>query len=172
MVQARLDVLGADARRVLRAASVFGETFWSGGVAALMGNDAKALDVPAHLARLAAEEIVTRRAVSKVAGEAEYAFRHALVCDAAHAMLTEQDSSLAHRLAGAWLEQTGEADQAVLAEHFDKGAAPERALGFFRRAAEQALEGNDLDRATLDQAAAKAAEAASRGRTTAAISGG
>jgi eukaryotic-like serine/threonine-protein kinase len=149
MVQARLDVLGADARRVLRAASVFGETFWSGGVEALMGSDAGALDVPAQLAKLASAELVIRRAVSKVAGETEYVFRHALVRDAAHAMLTEQDSALAHRLAGAWLEEAGESDPAVLAEHHDRGGSPERALGFFRRAAAQALEGNDLDRALL-----------------------
>ena len=38
MVQARLDVLGAAARRVLRAASVFGESFTSDGVAALVGD--------------------------------------------------------------------------------------------------------------------------------------
>ena len=37
MVQARLERLEDDARRVLRAASVFGESFWSGGVRALLG---------------------------------------------------------------------------------------------------------------------------------------
>src|SRR5213075_820205 len=38
MVQARLDALGPDARRVLRAGSVFGATFWRGGVEALLGH--------------------------------------------------------------------------------------------------------------------------------------
>ena len=37
MVQARLEALRAEARRVLRAASVFGHVFWQGGVAALLG---------------------------------------------------------------------------------------------------------------------------------------
>src|SRR4029079_10041897 len=37
MVQARLDRLESDARRVLRAASIFGQVFWAGGVAALLG---------------------------------------------------------------------------------------------------------------------------------------
>src|SRR5207244_3843209 len=39
VVQARLDALGADAKRALRAASVFGETFWRAGVEALIGAD-------------------------------------------------------------------------------------------------------------------------------------
>src|SRR5204862_5699613 len=37
MVQARLEGLEPNARRVLRAASVFGRVFWRGGVAALLG---------------------------------------------------------------------------------------------------------------------------------------
>src|SRR5213078_3555248 len=39
MVQARLEALGNEARRVLRAASVFGLTFWRGGVMKLLGGD-------------------------------------------------------------------------------------------------------------------------------------
>ena len=35
MVQARLEALEPEARRVLRAASVFGQTFWRGGVVTL-----------------------------------------------------------------------------------------------------------------------------------------
>src|SRR5207245_8479178 len=37
MVQARLDALGSEPKRLLRAASVFGETFWRGGTLALLG---------------------------------------------------------------------------------------------------------------------------------------
>src|SRR5262245_56655376 len=37
MVQARLDVLDDEARRILRAASVFGEVFWAGAVTRLLG---------------------------------------------------------------------------------------------------------------------------------------
>src|SRR5207245_684439 len=37
MVQARLEALDADTRRVLRAASVFGEVFWRGALSLLLG---------------------------------------------------------------------------------------------------------------------------------------
>ncbi len=80
MIQARLDVLGPVARRALRAASVFGETFWSGGVRAVMGGDVPEGQVTMHLGRLAEEEVVTRRSASRIEGETEYAFRHALSC--------------------------------------------------------------------------------------------
>jgi eukaryotic-like serine/threonine-protein kinase len=81
MVQARLDVLGAETKRVLRAASVFGTTFWRGGVASLLGETRAAIGDP--LARLAAAEIASRRPTASFPDEEEYVFRHALVREAA-----------------------------------------------------------------------------------------
>src|SRR5262249_11278747 len=49
-----------------------------------------------------------------------------------------------HALAGDWLEAAGERDAMMLAEHFERGRAFERALVHYPRAAVQALEGNDL----------------------------
>jgi tetratricopeptide (TPR) repeat protein len=144
MVQARLDVLEPEARRVLRAASVFGDTFWPGGVTALLGD---AANVAAHLSSLSEHELVIRRPTSRVAGENEHAFRHALVREGAYATLTQTDRALAHRLAGDWLARAGETDPSVLADHYDRGESPELAVGHFRRAAAQAMEGNDYERA-------------------------
>ncbi len=145
MLEGRLDALAPETRRVLRAASVLGHTFWRGGVGALVGGPihpvARALD------ELATREIILRRRTSRVAGEIEYTFHHALVRDAAYAMLTDADRALGHKLAGEWLERAGETDPMVLAEHFDRGADLPRALRWYRRGAEQALEGNDLARA-------------------------
>ena len=62
-------------------------------------------------------------------------------------MLVGEDRVLGHRLAAAWLEEAGERDALTLAEHFDRGQASERAVVWYQRAAEQALEGNDLDAA-------------------------
>jgi tetratricopeptide (TPR) repeat protein/tRNA A-37 threonylcarbamoyl transferase component Bud32 len=139
MVQARLDALGAEAKRVLRAASVFGATFWRGGASALLGADPG--DV---LARLAERETIMVRAVATIPGEQEFVFRHALVRDAAYAMLTDADRVVAHRMAGEWLAERRYPDAIVLAEHFARGGEPARAVRWYRRAAEQALEGNDL----------------------------
>ncbi|APR80060.1 Adenylate cyclase [Minicystis rosea] len=141
MVQARLERLDPEARRVLRAASLFGETFWQGGVDALLGNGGAA----AWLTELAEHEVIARSDQGRFPGEVEYRFRHALLREAAYGMLTEEDRTLGHRLAGAWLEQAGETDAMVLAEHFERGEVQERAITWFLHAAELALGGGDLD---------------------------
>ncbi|MBX3271664.1 MAG: protein kinase [Sandaracinaceae bacterium] len=164
MVQSRLDALGPEAKRVLRAAAVFGETFWTGGVEALLGDSAVRVD--AWLEDLAAREVVTARPSGRFDAEREWRFRHALVRDGAYELLTGEDRVLGHRLAGAWLRAAGEPDALVLAEHFDRGGAPREAAQCLLRAAEQALEGNDLDAALarVERASATGAlEPAERG---------
>jgi len=78
-------------------------------------------------------------------------------------MLTEEDRRRGHRLAGPWLERAGESDSLVLAEHFERGGQPERAIAWYERAAEQALGGNDFA-ATLARAA-RGSAAAPRARS-------
>jgi serine/threonine protein kinase/tetratricopeptide (TPR) repeat protein len=148
MVQARLEALEPEARRVLRAASIFGQTFWRGGVVALLRTSAgenEAMQVTAWLDELAVREIVTRREQTKFKGEVEYLFRHYFVAEAAYGMLTDKDRTLGHKLAAQWLEKVGESEAVVLAEHLERGGEPKRAITFYRRAAAQALEGNDLE---------------------------
>ncbi|WP_437807354.1 protein kinase domain-containing protein [Sorangium sp. So ce1078] len=140
MVQARLEALEVEERRVLRAASVFGETFWEGGVAALVGG----APVAPRLGELARRELIVRRREGRIAGEVEYGFRHALVREAVYGMLTERDRCVGHALAGDWLERAGGADAMALAEHFEIGGAPARAADAYLRAAEEALRGSDL----------------------------
>src|SRR6185503_11381753 len=98
---------------------------------------------------LADHEVIFRAPEAKFPGEIELGFRHALVREAAYGMLTEEDRSVGHRLAGEWLEQAGEGDAVVLAEHFERGGEPARAASWFRRAAEEAFEGNDLELSIL-----------------------
>jgi serine/threonine protein kinase len=160
MVQSRLDALGPEAKQILRAGSIFGEVFWQGGVEALFGQSG-AYHVSEWLEDLVAREIVSRQPEARVPGEVEYKFRHALVRDGAYAMLTEEDRRLGHALAGAWLDQAGEQDGLVLAEHFMRGGDPERAIPCFHRAAAQSLEGNDL--AAVVSRAERAITAGARG---------
>jgi len=146
VVTARIHRLDAGARRVLRAASVFGQLFWRGAVVSLVGPQ-RGGETARWLDYLVEHEVIVKRGRGKFPGEEEYAFRHALVREAAYGMLVGEDRVLGHRLAAAWLEESGERDAVTLAEHFDRGQAPERAIAWYARAAEQALEGNDLDAA-------------------------
>lgn len=144
MVHARLEGLGDAERRVLRAASVFGETFWAGAVAALVGGLLGLAGPDGILGKLVERELLVRRPESRFPGEEELSFRHALLREGAYAMLTEADRVLGHELAADWLEQHGEDDPMVLAEHSDRGGDPARAGLFYARAAEQAARAVDM----------------------------
>jgi eukaryotic-like serine/threonine-protein kinase len=143
-VEARLDAQGSEAKRILRAASVFGERFSREGVAALTAADPAS--VGDWLSELAARELVgpASSCSPRTADEGDYVFRHALVREAAYATLTDGDRALGHRLAGEWLTRAGHADAQALAEHFRRGGCPERAGPWYQRAAEDALEASDL----------------------------
>ena len=154
MAQARIESLELASRAsVLRAASIFGQVFWRGGRRGAARRHVDA--VSDWLEQLVERELVTvAPRVSRFGDEREYRFRHALVREAAYAMLTDRDRMRGHRLAGEWLESRFHADgnldrgaaidAVVLAEHFERGDDPQRASGWYQRAAEQALEGDDL----------------------------
>lgn len=144
MLEARVERLEPPARRLLRAASVFGEVFWRAGVQALVGTALGAADVQQWLADLVLREVVVERRRSSLGRDDEYAFSHALVREVAYATLTPEDRALGHRLAGEWLERSGERQAVVLADHFARAEDRARAERFYTVAAEQALEANDF----------------------------
>jgi tetratricopeptide (TPR) repeat protein len=143
MVQARLDALGEDPRRVLRAASVFGQAFSRAGVGSLLSERDRQI-LPMCLDVLVTREVVFPREASGRSQGEDFAFRHALLRDAAYAMLTEGDRALGHMLAAEFLEKSQERDAIVLVEHFERGGDRARASGHCREAAAEALAGNDL----------------------------
>ncbi len=146
MVHARLATLEPEARRVLRAASVFGQRFWPRGIAALVGGR---ISVDAWLEHLVHADLIRRHEYSRLSGDVEYGFQHWLIRDGAYDTLTGQDRELAHRLAGEWLQRMGESDAGVIADHFFAGKAPDLALPHYVRAAEAALSRGDLDAADI-----------------------
>lgn len=168
MLQTRIGRLGPSARQVLRAASIFGETFWRGGLKELIGQTltgrvtdispsaavGRSFMLPRQprpdgetdpdLAELMDAEMIQRNIGSRFPGESEYSFRHALIREAAYGLLTTENRQQGHALAGRYLESAGEQDPLVLAEHYQRSGDTESALRFLIRAAIQALEGNDL----------------------------
>ena len=143
VAQARLDALDATGRRVIRAATIFGNVFWRSGIVELLAPDTPEVEVYRQLATLCDRELITARASSRIAGEREYVFRHVLLREAAYAALSEEDRRLGHRLAADWLARHGETDPMMLAEHYDRGGIGEHAARCYQRAAVEALAGND-----------------------------
>ncbi|AKT40315.1 serine/threonine-protein kinase PknK [Chondromyces crocatus] len=144
MVDARLGALDVEERRVLRAASVLGQVFWEGGVRRLLGEEFSSGGVLDALSSLCRKEVIERRDWSRLPGEQELSFRHALLREGAYASLTAEDRALGHRLAAAWLEEVGEGNAAVLAEHLERGGELGRAALYALRAGEALLQGGDL----------------------------
>ena len=136
MVQARIGRLDPMGRQVLRAASIFGESFWAGGVARLVG-DPEATKT--WLAALEKEELLERHAESRFPDHEEYRFRHDLTREAAYGLLMDSDRATGHRLAAAFLEQVGAAP-GVLAHHYDHGGDLARAVQWYRRSGDRAAQ--------------------------------
>jgi tetratricopeptide (TPR) repeat protein len=140
VLRERLDALAPQERHVLCAASVFGPSFDGPGVRALVGDE---VEVSAALASLEEGELIYRR--EKGRGDEAFAFHQAAMREAAYALLPEADRAFGHRLAASYLIEAGEGDARLLAEHFERGGEPERALGCYYRAAIHALEGSDSE---------------------------
>ena len=139
-VQARFDIFGPDAKLVLRAGSIFGQTFRPAGVKALVDEDRR-MDVDRWLEILTQREILFSRPTADLR---EYAFRHALLRQAAYEMLPPSEKRLGHLLAGKYLEQAGERQGIVLADHFERAGENPRAIHWLGVAAQQALDADDL----------------------------
>jgi predicted ATPase len=110
MLQARLLRLEPEARQVLLAASLFGRTFWAGGVRALLGSGEPEEALQQRLQQLVELELVERQPESRFPAEPEYRFRHALMREAAYGLLPPGGRPSGHQRARAWLEQKGSSD--------------------------------------------------------------
>jgi hypothetical protein len=150
LLQSRLEKLEPDARRVVRAASVFGEVFWPGAVATLLGAAFAPHDVEAWFRALVEREVFSATRGSRFPGEREFAFRHGLLREASYAMLTEADRTKGHALAAEWLLAANEKDALILADHFERGGERSRAVTWLVLASEAAAEGwNDAAATSL-----------------------
>jgi tetratricopeptide (TPR) repeat protein len=149
MLQGRIGRFGAELRHAVRAASIFGQTFWRGGVATVLGLAPNAPEVETWLTALVDTEVIEACARSRLQDEKEYGFRHALIRDAAYGLFSEENRAAGHRLAGEFLKRAGERDAKVLAEHFQLGGLPEEAATYYSLAAEQQIAITDLEGALL-----------------------
>ncbi|MFO0682619.1 MAG: protein kinase [Sandaracinus sp.] len=147
MVESRLAVLDPEARRVARAASIFGMRAPLAGVQRLVGERA----VEGPLLALSTRDFVTEERGARE-GSTFVCWRHPLVREAAYATLTDDDRALGHRLAGEWLAENAEVEPSVLAQHFERGGAAEVAARAWAGAGELALAASDLG-ATLEHVA-------------------
>ncbi|HYX77423.1 MAG TPA: hypothetical protein VE757_09635, partial [Gaiellaceae bacterium] len=123
VLAARIDLLAPAEKQALQAAAVIGRIFWAGPVYELLGDAVPDFEV------LEARGFVRRRQTSSIAGEREYAIKHALTREVAYASLAKADRAHLHAGFAAWVERIGGGDEraALLAHHLAEAVRPEDA---------------------------------------------
>jgi predicted ATPase len=141
IIAARLDALPADERLLLLLASVVGQVFWRGLVERL--GAAEPRDAGRALEHLERRDLIRRQAGSRMEGDEEWAFKHALIRDVAYATLPRAARREHHARVAAILEATGRAadSAAIMAHHWRQADEPERAFGYLVSAGDQAGRG-------------------------------
>jgi predicted ATPase len=149
IVAARLDALPPRERSVLLSAAVMGKVFWRGPVERVAEDAATLGDTLAALER---RDLIRREAVSAIAGEEQYSFRHMLIRDAAYDMLPRVRRQELHADLARYLEQEAPtAGEAItqMARHWREAGEGDRAVRYFLAAAEEAERGWAMERALL-----------------------
>jgi class 3 adenylate cyclase/DNA-binding SARP family transcriptional activator len=140
-ISARLDGLPAEERRLLLDASVVGNTFWRGALERLAGEE---LSVGPTLDDLEFRDLIRRRRDSRMQGDEEFSFKHALIRDVAYATLPYAARRERHAVVARFLEEeagSGVGSAAILAHHWGEAGDSERAVGYLLSAAELAGRG-------------------------------
>ena len=139
IVAARLDALPPDERSVLVDASVVGRVFWRGAITRMSSRP----DLSALLGSLEARDFVRREPVSRISGDQQYAFKHAVIRDVAYQRLPRAARRERHAAVAGFLEETtGE-----------MGQSAEAVAHHWREAGEAEQGGRLTSRSRRDQAA-------------------
>jgi eukaryotic-like serine/threonine-protein kinase len=115
VIQARLDQLPTGERDVLVKASVVGEQFWDGSLAAMGVGQ-----VDSGLARLVSKELLRLQPTSCLDGCREYVFRHGLIRDVAYGLTPAKERRQLHQAVAAWIVEYGAGNveaHAMIARH-------------------------------------------------------
>lgn len=146
----RISRLTPQQREVLQKASVFGKSFWKGGVEMLFRQDADMApgwrlkegdflnredDLEEVLEHLADQGVIQYRSESDFEGEIQYHFSPSWLQELVYKEVPEELLAPYHRLVGMWLEMQAERHKgtdldAEIAHHFDLGGEPTRAAPY------------------------------------------
>jgi class 3 adenylate cyclase/tetratricopeptide (TPR) repeat protein len=118
VLAARIDLLEPAEKEALQAASVIGRVFWSGPVYELVQGEP-------DLRVLEDRDFIRRRPGSTMAGEREYAVKHALTREVAYESLPKARRARLHAAFARWLERSvGDEAAPLLAHHYAEAVRP------------------------------------------------
>ncbi len=144
VLQARLDALPPAERDLLQRASVVGRIFWDDAVSHLQTEEDPPLkNIAEALATLNNRELIRKREDSVFDGTQEYIFRHTILHDVTYESVLRRLRRTYHAQVADWLvkrsgdrinEYTG-----MIARHYEQAGQSEKAVTYFIKAAESAL---------------------------------
>jgi len=147
LLEARLDALDPDERAVILDAAVVGKVFWRGVLERLGERDGGLSEL---LGSLEARGLIRREAVSRIAGDRQYSFKHGLIRQVAYASVPRVRRRERHGSVARFLEEstteTGES-AATLAFHWREAGDVDRAFGYYIVAGDHAGRGWAKERA-------------------------
>jgi class 3 adenylate cyclase/tetratricopeptide (TPR) repeat protein len=120
LIASRLDQLPGQEKRLAQNGAVIGTVFWPGAVSHLDGTNG---DVRQGLDELERRDLVRLASTSTVAGESEYAFKHALIRDVAYGQVPKRRRSVLHARVADWIDELpGGAEELVeiIAYHLEQ----------------------------------------------------
>ncbi len=121
VLAARMDRLAPIEKTALQAASVVGRTFWEGPVVHLVEGERPDFDL------LEERDFIRRRGGSSLAGETEYAMKHALTREVAYSSIPKARRGRLHAAFADWMVENDRAKDehaSVLAYHYAEAARP------------------------------------------------
>ncbi len=146
IVAARLDALPPEERSLLVDASVVGRVFWRGAVLRMSPR----ADLSSLLGSLEARDFVRREAVSRLSGDQQYAFKHAVIRDVAYQRLPRAARRERHAAVADFLEETaggvGQSHEAI-AHHLREAGEAAKAVEYLIAAGDIAGRGWAKERA-------------------------
>jgi class 3 adenylate cyclase len=162
VLAARIDRLPPTEKTALQAASVVGRVFWPSAIVHVLEGAEPSFDA------LEERDFVRARTSASIAGEREYAFKHALTREVAYSSIPKARRGRLHAAVAGWFESSGRAQDehaSFIAYHYSEAVRPEdadlvwgdgsdelaalraRAVAWLRRAAELARGRYEMDEA-------------------------
>jgi class 3 adenylate cyclase len=140
IVAARLDALPPAERGVLVDAAVVGRVFWRGALTRISPRP----ELSDVLGSLEQRDFVRREAVSRITGEQQFAFKHAVIRDVAYERLPRAGRRERHAAVAAFLNETtgagGQSTEAI-AHHWQEAGELQRAVDCLLVAADKSARG-------------------------------
>jgi predicted ATPase len=141
VLQARLDTLPREEKRILQRASVAGRLFWDALVAELVDTEIDQVDV--LLDAIQGRELIFRRGRSAFEETAEYIFKHAILRDVTYETVLLKLRRVYHAQVARWLEanageRLGEY-LSLIAGHYELANEKAKAVAYLRRSGEDLL---------------------------------